>query len=86
MKVEDIQISIKEKRILEHTLGIQKYKKFPKEFYRNHFAAINEKHGDYTELASLEKKGLIRRYTNIMSSLCFVVTDLGIELVRSMHQ
>ncbi len=85
---QDIPITIRELRILKHTLGVDRYDpnggRCPGVFYRNYFNAGSDSHGDYEKLLALESAGLMSRSDRgaEMGGLGFVVTDLGIELVR----
>ena len=87
-KCADIPITIRELRILKHTLGVDRYDRnggrCPGEFYRNYFNAGSDSHGDYKELLALESAGLMKRLDRSVDSrgLGFVVTELGMELVR----
>lgn len=85
---ENIPITIRELRILKHTLGVDRYDRnggrCPREFYRNGFSAGSEGHGVFAELKSLEAKSLMMRTrrTDQLGGLAFYVTELGIKLVR----
>lgn len=85
---DEIAITVRELRILKHTLGVDRYDRndgrCPEEFYRNYFNAGTERHGDFVHLQSLESSGLMEKIERSadMGGLGFVVTDLGIKLVR----
>ncbi len=85
---DEIAITVRELRILKHTLGVDRYDRndgrCPEKFYRNHFCAGSSDHRDFAQLVSLESSGLMEKSTRThdMGGLGFFVTDLGIRLVR----
>ena len=84
----DIAITVRELRILKHTLGVDRYDRndgrCPGEFYRNYFNAGTERHHDFSTLKALESRRLmVRRHRgSAMGGIGFYVTELGIRLVR----
>lgn len=78
------KLTHKHYEILVHSLGVDLKKKFPKEFYRNHYCS-GEYDKDYQLLIDLKSMGLMNFGNRINNGrdVIFWVTLKGVEELRS---